>query len=55
MKVGDKVTLKTRKGTVKGRAIGDYPHFILVQHKNYRESYLKADLITKDVEVLKIS
>lgn len=55
MKVGDKVTIKTRKGTVKGRVIGDYSYYYLIQHSNYTESYLKADFKTKDVEVLKIS
>lgn len=61
-KVGEKITLLIKKADgdsdsiravkKRGQIVGITSRFIVVQHEDYRECYLKCDLITGRLKVI---
>lgn len=54
--VGAKVRVKDKsmKKTARGRVIGIYDHFYLVQHLHYKECYNRVDLVCGMVQIERV-
>lgn len=60
-KKGDRVIIKYHpqirgiKGTKECRIIGIYDNFFTVQFQNWKESFLRADIVTGEIKIKKVA